>query len=138
MKWSVNLAAAAALAAMAATSALATEPAQNAARRAPQVHSVQSQNNSTPAVTAQAPNTAQQNTQRRSYSVQPTVKSPCGCQGWQPAPTATARQPQPGERRAMSIEPTPVVRTFNFSSPTRSRNVRGAPYLHADSKARGF
>jgi hypothetical protein len=90
---------------------------------------------SAPATTFQAPAVAQQPTERRSFSVEPSVKQPCAPQPVPPAPMA---QQQSTERRAMSIEPAPAQ--TNYYAPSyqyRSFN-RGAPYLRADSKARGY
>lgn len=99
------------------------------------VRNYQSYNYSDP--TTQTPSVAQQPTERRSFSVEPSMKVPCGPQAGQPAPMAT-RPAQPNERRAMSIEPTPV-QTFNFAPMNQNRGFsRGAPYLRADSKARGY
>jgi hypothetical protein len=97
----------------------------------------QSYSYSAPATTTQVPSVATQPSERRSFSVEPSVKAPCTSQPVQPAPLAT-RQPPQNERRAMSIEPTPV-QTYNYAPTFRNRSFsRGAPYLHADSKARGF
>lgn len=89
-------------------------------------------------VMSQAPTVAQQPTERRSFSVEPSAPlSPCAPQVIAPAPVA--RAPQTTERRAMSVEPAPV-QTFNYAPSYQYRRSfdRGAPYLRADSKARGY
>src|SRR5262245_13847688 len=80
---------------------------------------------SAPVIVTQAPPVAQQPTVRRSFSVEPSVKAPCGPQPAPPAPVAK-RQPQPTERRAMSVEPTPV-QTFNYTPSNQFRSFERSP-----------
>jgi hypothetical protein len=90
-----------------------------------------------PAPSNPAPSVAQQPAERRSYSVEPSAKSPCAPQPVSPAPVAKLA-PQATERRAMSVEPAPV-QAYNYAPSYQYRTFdRGAPYLRADSKARGY
>ena len=64
------------------------------------------------------------------YYYQPQQVAPA------PAPPATAQQP--GDRRAMSIEPAPVQQFYSAPVQRSMPSRGGAPYLRADSKAKGY